>query len=80
MYTEPGIYQDPQDGFLLYCYYSHSVFRSYSAPDNYTAIRLDNSNTKFTFIKDSIRYNRITLLHASPTLTHAQEHFPEFFI
>ena len=79
MYTEPGIYQDPQDDLLLYCYYSHAVFRSYGTA-NYTAIRLDSSNTNFTFVKDSIRYNRITLLHASHTLTHAQEHFPEHFI
>ena len=79
MYTEPGIYQDPQDDLLLYCYYANSVFRPYGTSD-YTAIRLDNSNTKSIFIKDSIRYNRITLLHASPTLTHAQEHFPEHFI
>lgn len=76
MYTEPGIYQDSKDGFLLYCYY----FSTKGRVDNYIAIRLDNSNTKFTFVKDSIRYNRITLLHASPTLAHAQEQFPEFFI
>ena len=75
MYTKPGIYQDPYDG-LLYCYYSPTGGRV----DNYTAIWLDNYNTKFTFVKDSIRYNRITLLQASPTLTHAQEHFPEHFI
>ena len=75
MYTEPGIYQDPQDG-LLYCYNSPARGRV----DDYTAILLDSSNTKFTFVKDSIRYNRITLLYASPTIIHAQEYFPEHFI
>jgi hypothetical protein len=70
MYTEPGIYQDTQEG-LLYCY---------NSSDDYTAIKLDNSDIAFTFVRGSIRYSRIILLHASPTLTHAQEHFPEFFI
>lgn len=75
MYTKPGIYKDPYKG-LLYCYY----FPTKGRVDDYIAIRLDSFNTKFTFVKDSIRYNRIILLHASPTLIHAQEHFPEFFI
>lgn len=75
MYTKPGIYQDPYLGLLYCCYSSKPTSTTY-----YNAIPLNNSNESFTFVKTSIRYNRVTLLHASPTLAHAKTHFPELFI
>lgn len=75
MYTKPGIYQDRDFDLLYCCCSSKSASTTY-----YNAIPLNNSKESFTFVKSSIRYCRITLLHASPTLAHAQEHFPELFI